>query len=122
VSPSGVTDSVIDHVIELDFSASGLGGNATTTAADGYHEVDIKLPGGTTSVRHFYRLLGDVTGDGTVDSDDLKEIAAEINSSKPTGFAPLGADVTGGGTVTSLDLTLATRAEGHTLKSGLSLG
>jgi hypothetical protein len=57
-----------------------------------------------------------------VDENDLNEIAAEINLSNPTGFAPLGADVTGEGTVTALDLTLATRAKGHTLKSGLSLG
>ncbi len=122
VSLSGVTAQVIDDAIELDFGAGGLGGSPTTTAADGYYEVDIKLPNGTTAVHHFYRLLGDVTGDGTVDQNDLNEIAAEINLSNPTGFAPLGADVTGGGTVTALDLTLATRAKGHKLTSGLSLG
>ena len=73
-------------------------------------------------MHHFYRLLGDVTGDGTVDNNDLNEIAAEINLSNPTGLAPLGADVNGDGTVSALDLTLATRAKGHKLKSGLSLG
>ena len=122
VSLSGVTVAVIDHAIELDFGASGLGGSPNTTTADGYYELDIKLPSGTTAVHHFYRLLGDVTGDGTVDNNDLNEIAAEINLSNPTGWHRSGADVNGDGTVSALDLTLATRAKGHKLKSGLSLG
>jgi hypothetical protein len=122
VSLSGVTAELIDQAIELDFGANGLGGSPTTTAADGYYELDIKLPGGTTAVHHFYRLLGDVAGDETVDENDLNAIAAEINLSNPTGFAPLGADVTGDGTITALDLTLATRSKGRKLGSGLSLG
>ncbi len=122
VSLANVNVSLIDHAIELDFGANGLGGSPNTTTADGYYELDIKLPSGSTAVHHFYRLLGDVTGDGTVDSNDLNEIAAEINLSNPPGLAPLGADVNGDGTVSALDLTLATRAKGHKLKSGLSLG
>jgi hypothetical protein len=122
VSLSSVSVSVIDHAIELDFGANGLGGSPNTTTADGYYELDIKLPSGATDVHHFYHLLGDVTGDGTVDSNDLNEIAAEINLSNPIGLAPLGADLNGDGTVSALDLTLATRAKGHKLKSGLSLG
>ena len=122
VSLANVNVSLIDHAIELDFGTNGLGGSPNTTTADGYYELDIKLPGGTTAVHHFYRLLGDVTGDGTVDNNDVNEIAAEINLSNPTGLAPLGADVNGDGTISALDLTLATRAKGHKLKSGLSLG
>ncbi len=122
VSLSGVTVELIDHAIELDFGANGIGGNPNTTTADGYYELDIKLPSGATAVHHFYRLLGDVTGDGTVDSNDLNAIAAEINLSNPIGFSPLGADVNGDGSISALDLTLATRAKGHKLKSGLSLG
>ena len=38
---------VIDHAIEIDFGANGIGGSPKTTAADGYYEVDIKLPNGT---------------------------------------------------------------------------
>ncbi len=122
VSLSSVNVEVIDHAIELDFGANGLGGSPNTTTADGYYELDIKLPNGAVGVHHFYRLLGDVTGDGLVDSNDLNEIAAEINLSNAAGLAPLGADVNGDGTVSALDLTLATRAKGHKLKSGLSLG
>ena len=112
---------VIDHAIEIDFGSGGIGGNPNTTAADGYYEVDIKLPNGQTSVHHFYRLLGDVTGDGIVDNNDLNEIAASIGQSSPTGLTPLSADVTGWA-VTAFDLTLATRSKGRKLASGLSLG
>jgi hypothetical protein len=114
--------SVIDHAIEINFGSSGLLGSPTTTTADGYYEVDIKLPNGQTSVHHFYRVLGDVNGDQIVDQNDLNEVAASILESAPLGWAPLSADVTGGGTVTALDLTVATRSKGHALKSGLPLG
>ncbi len=122
VSLSGVSVAVIDHAIELDFGAKGIGGNPNTTAADGYYEVDIKLPNGSTAVHHFDRLLGDVTGDGVVDNNDLNAIAADINLSSQSGITPLNADVTGVGTVTAFDLTLATRSKGRKLGSGLSLG
>jgi len=113
---------VLDHAIEINFRAGGIGGNPNTTAADGYYEVDIHLPNGQTAVHHFYRLLGDVNGDAIVDENDLNEIAASIGETSPTGWTPLSADVTGAGTVTAFDLTLATRSKGRKLGSGLSLG
>src|SRR5262249_13177297 len=61
---------VIDHVIEIDFGAGGIGGRPSTTAADGYYELDVVLPDGQTAVHHFDRLLGDVNGDGVVDNGD----------------------------------------------------
>jgi hypothetical protein len=119
---SGVSVDVIDHAIEIDFGAGGIGNSPSTTTPNGYYEVDIKLPSGTTSAHHFYRLLGDVDGDEIVDQNDLNEIAACINETSPAGWAPLSADVTGAGTVTAIDVTLATRAKGIKLGSGLSLG
>ncbi|MFI5454966.1 MAG: dockerin type I domain-containing protein [Isosphaerales bacterium] len=113
---------VLDHAIEIDFGASGIGGNPNTTAADGYYEVDILQPNGQTAMHHFYRLLGDVNGDGIVDQNDLNEIAASIGETSPLGWTPLSADVTGAGTVTAFDLTLATRSKGRKLGTGLSLG
>ena len=74
---------MIDHAIEIDFGSGGIGGSPNTTAADGYYEVDIKPPGGQVAVHHFYRLLGDVDGDGIVDANDLNEIAASINETSP---------------------------------------
>lgn len=118
---SGVTATVVDHAIELDFGASGIGGTPNTTAADGYYELDVMI-GTTTYKDYFYRLLGDVNGDGMVDSNDLTDIATEMTLSKQAGMAPLSADVNGDGTVTALDQTLATRAKGHKLGSGLPLG
>ncbi len=113
---------VIDHAIEIDFGSGGIGGSPDTSAADGYYELDILLPNGQTSVHHFYRLLGDVSGDGVVDENDLNEIAAAVGQSAPAGWTPLNADVTGGGAVTAFDLTLATRSKGQRLGTGLSLG
>ena len=113
---------VIDHAIEIDFGSGGIGGGPNTTAADGYYEVDIKLPSGQTAVHHFYRLLGDVDGDGVVDQNDLNEISAAIGTSSPVGWTPLSADVTGAGSVSAIELTLATRAKTHKLATGLSLG
>ncbi len=113
---------VIDHAIEIDFGAGGIGGIPSTTAADGYYEVDIKLPSGLVAVHHFYRLLGDVDGDGIVDATDLNAIAASVNESSPMGWTPLSADVTGAGSVTVIDLTLATRSKGRKLGAGLALG
>jgi hypothetical protein len=113
---------VIDHAIEIDFGSGGIGGSPSTTAADGYYEVDIKLPDGQTAVHHFYRLLGDVLGDQVVDNNDLNAIAAEIGLSSPAGMTPLTADVNGDGMVTTVDQALATRSKGRSLKSGLSLG
>ncbi len=122
VSLSNVDVAVIDHAIELDFGSNGLGGSPNSTAADGYYELDIKLPDGQTAVHHFYRLLGDVTGDGVVDQHDLNEVAAEIGLSSQSGMSPLDASVTGDGTVSALDLLLATRSKGRKLGSGLPLG
>jgi hypothetical protein len=117
--------NVIDHAIEIDFGANGIGetsGTNNTIAADGYYELDILLPGGQTAVHHFYRLLGDVTGDGIVDNNDLNAVAAAIGQTTPPGMTPLNADVNGDGSVTSFDLTLATRSKGRKLGSGLPLG
>ena len=69
---------MIDHAIELDFGAAGLGGKANTTAGDGYYELDVTA-GGTTYKHFFYRLLGDVNGDGVVDGSDLSAIATELS-------------------------------------------
>ena len=85
VSLAGVTATVIDHAIELDFGTAGLGGNANTTAADGYYELDITA-GGTTYKHFFYRLLGDVTGDGVVDNNDLNAIADRAHPLRADGL------------------------------------
>ncbi len=93
VSHSGAKLSAIDHAIEIDFGAAGIGANANTTAADGYYELDVyplgqgvNLP---VSVHHFDRLFGDVNGDGTVDANDLTLIAAAIGQTTAADTTPL---------------------------------
>ncbi len=122
---SPVHVAVLDHAIELDFGAYGIGeasGSQNTTAADGYYELDIVLPNGQTAVHHFDRLLGDVTGDGVVDSNDLNAVAAAVGQSTPADMTALNADVNGDGSVTAFDMTLVTRSKGRKLGPGLSLG
>jgi hypothetical protein len=114
--------NVIDRAIEIDFGAKGLGGVPGSAAADGYYELDVTLPNGQTDVRHFYRLLGDVTGDGVVDNSDLAAVAAAITQTTPPGALTLNADVNGDGTVNSIDSALVVRAKGHRLAAGLVLG
>ncbi len=132
ISLANVNVSVIDHAIEIDFGSGGIGANPNTTAADGYYELDIVLPDGQTAIDHFYRMLGDVNGDGIVDQNDLNEIAmARIQSlsqiataiNQPaSGLTPLSMDVNGDGSVNTTDLALATKSKGNKLGTGLPLG
>ena len=57
--------------IEIDFGVWWDWCALSTTAANGYYELDVVLPDGQTATHYFYRLLGDVNGDGTVDQNDL---------------------------------------------------
>jgi hypothetical protein len=111
--------TAIDHAIDVDFGAGGIGGNPDSTAGDGYYEIDLDLDGtGAFATREFfYRLLGDVNGDGSVDANDLGLITASLGR---VGVELL-ADVDGDGTVSALDRLLASRSRGRHLTSGLTL-
>ncbi len=96
-------------------------GGANTMAADCNGEHDVVL--GSMTCRHeFDRRLGDVTGDGMVDNNDLGAIASELTLSAQTGFPPPSADANGDGTVAAMDLTPAKRANGHRPRSSLPIG
>ncbi len=126
--------AVIDNAIEIDFGTGGIGGNSSTTTADGYYTLTFSpLSGqGQAATHHFYRLLGDVDGDGTVNQNDLNEIAAARGQSlsqiaaaigqTATGLTALSMDVNGDGSVNTTDLALATKSKGNSLKGGLLLG
>ena len=109
----------VDHVIEMDFGVSGLGGNANSTAGDGYYAIDLDLDGNGSfeTVQHFYRLLGDVNGDHVVDNTDIGIITLAFGQSG----SGLEADANGDGVVNALDRTLAIRSRGRRLSDGLSL-
>jgi hypothetical protein len=126
--------SLVDDAIEIDFGAGGVGGAASTTAADGYYALTFTSPagGGQSSTHHFYRLLGDGDGSGTVDQLDLSDIAvargqsvsliAAATGQPASSLTPLSMDVNGDGTVNNTDLLLATKSKGRSLGNGLPLG
>ena len=135
---AGATD-LGSLMAKIDFGTGGIDptgvSNANnTTTPDGYYALSFTPSGshsGVGSTHHFYRLLGDVNGDGTVDQTDLNEIAAARGQSltqiatainqPATGLTALSMDVNGDGTVNTTDLALATKSKGNSLKNGLSL-
>jgi len=114
VSLTGVL-SVVGTKISFDFGSAGIGGNANTTAGDGYYEIRVR---GATQIANFYRLLGDVNGDRVVNNADLAAISAAINQ---TGDG-LDADVNGDRAVTTADSTLAKKSLNRVLTASLKLG
>ena len=126
---AGVLHSV-DHTIEFDFGALGLGGVArgslslaqywsALAAADGYYEIEVDLDGSGAFATHefFYRLLGDVGGNQVVDQADVDEIAKAMIAPTLVTFG----DANGNGTVDSDDTYLARRSKGRSLAGGLHL-
>ena len=113
----------IDHAIEFDFGVNGVGGasggNGNSTIGDGYYEIGLDLDGNGTfeTAEYFYRLLGDVNGDRTVNDTDLNLIVAAYGQ---TG-AGLGADVNGDSQVAAYDRTVAARSKGRSLLGSLRL-
>ena len=127
VSLKGLAE-VIDNAIEIDFGANGLGGSPDTTTADGYYALSFSPTGnqpGVAATHHFYRLLGDVNGDGMVDQNDINAIAAARGLSSiqianaigqsATGLTPLSMDVNGDGLVNTIDQALASLYKGRKL-------
>jgi hypothetical protein len=102
---------VVDHAIEIDFGALGLGGNPNSSTGDGYYEVDID---GVSQPYFFTRLLGDANGDGTVNQADVRLVQGSVGR---TGTGLQG-DVNGDGAVTKTDLALTRHALGHKLALG----
>ena len=116
VNLTGVV-SRIDSQVRLDFGLQGIGGNRNTTAGDGYYRLSIDLDGDGSfeTVKHFYRLLGDVNGDRQVSTVDASLILASYGTSNPE------RDVNGDGLVNAADRTLAIRSLGQMLNPLLPL-
>ncbi len=118
----GVKVSAIDHTIELDFGAGGVGSAfgvanpATNAASDGYYEIDMNLGAGPVTKAFFYRLMGDVNADGTVDTNDVTVISNALGSSSTTQI--LAADADGDSAVTANDRNIARKQAGQKLASG----
>ncbi len=126
---------VIDDAIEIDFGTGGIGGAAGSATADGYYALTFAptTGQGNGSTHHFDRILGDVTGDGVVDQNDLNAVAAARGQSlgqiataigqPASGLTALSMDVNGDGAVNTIDTSVATTAKnrGNKLGQGLPL-
>jgi hypothetical protein len=84
-----------------------VGGQANSSAGDGYYNLSVDLKEGTVD-RCFYRLYGDVTGDRVVDNQDLYAIAAAMGH-RGSGIS---ADVNGDGIVDFRDKVWTNAAAG----------
>jgi hypothetical protein len=111
--------TAVGQVLAFDFGAGGIGGDANSSLGDGYYELDFDLNNNGTfdTVRHFYRLLGDVNGDHVVNAADIAAIAAALGQSGPL----TNQDVNGDGIVDNYDRQLAVQNLYQQLGSGLSL-
>ncbi len=78
VSLSVPTPRISGNKLEFDFGVEGIGGNRNSNAGDGYYEIALDMDGDGSfeSKKYFHRLLGDVTGDGSVDSADKARVLA----------------------------------------------
>ena len=117
VPGAGAGRSVSGNQLKIDFGVQGIGGNRGTNAGDGYYEIAVDLDGnGTFDARmYFFRLFGDMTGNGVVDGNDKVKVL------QLQGTASVEGDVNGDGVVTAVDTLLTTRAVGRRINSNLPL-
>lgn len=108
---------VVDRVIAFDFGEQGIGGNRNSNVGDGYYELafDLNDNGTMETVCHFYRLLGDVTGDGAVAMNDIDAISAALGLVG----THLEEDVNGDARVNGFDRIYAALAVGRELAESL---
>ena len=121
--------TALDHAIELDFGKGGIGNTPSSPLSDGYYELDADLRTtvngatvGAVAQAFFYRLFGDVNGDGKVDATDVQRITDVIGQVLTDPALRQSADANGDGAVNQTDRTLTNNAKGHKLATGLLLG
>jgi hypothetical protein len=98
--------------VTIDFGPNGIGGNRLTSAGDGTYRLALDLAGdgSFSTVVQFFRLFGDVNGDGTVDASDVSAFIADRN------LGDINGDVNGDGQIDTRDLAAIKIAMGHTIK------
>ncbi len=104
--------------------ADGIGGTGSLTATsktgDGIYQVNLDLDGDTLNVlkSRFYRLLGDVNGDLSVDQTDFTLVS---NNRQSLGFAYNSQyDVNGDGSVNNTDVSIVTSEKGRKITGSLT--
>lgn len=112
------TRSVFGNSVRLDFGQQGIGGNRNSNIGDGYYQFafDADADGGFedgSPVMSFHRLLGDVNGDGIVNSADKTQVMLANKSSNPE------SDANGDGIVNLSDISYTSRAANRKLRPDL---
>jgi len=108
--------SVSGSQLLFDFGPQGIGGTANSAIGDGLYRLRVDLDGSVDSagkrlsevVANFFRLFGDVDGNGEVNDTDISLVTAAQGT---TGLN-LATDLNGDGFVNATDLTNVKRRKG----------
>jgi hypothetical protein len=108
--------------LRFDFGVGGITGNPNSAAGNGYYELALDLGrngfgGSDDALLHFYRLLGDATGDRRVDSRDGSLVVGSFGRFGSN----LDADVNGDRYVNLLDRLHVIRQSGQSVAADLPL-
>ena len=105
--------------MRIDFGSGGLTGDPLSLLGNGYYalELDLNGDGVLESVKHFYRLLGDVNGDRVVNALDNSQVSRAVGTSG----ANLNEDINGDGIITIADVLAVRRGIGRSLSAGLAI-
>jgi hypothetical protein len=102
--------SLVGNQVKLDFGVNGVGGDRNSSLGDGIYRVRVDLDGdGTAEITGtFFRLFGDVDGNGVVNDTDVGLVTA----AQGTSGLNLATDLNGDGFVDATDLTNVKRRKG----------
>ena len=118
LSAPSTSVSVVGSAVRIDFGANGITGNRSTNAGDGYYQIEVNADddssGTFESSNHFHRLLGDVTGNGSVTTADRTQYLSGTGGVAEN-------DVNGDGVLSLADSSLLNRAINRTLNGSLTL-
>ena len=108
-----LTSSMVSQVgnqLRIDFGAEGIGGNRNSQAGDGLYRLRVDLDGDGTSenIANFFKLFGDVDGNGIVNKTDTSLVTA----AQGTTGVNLAADTDGDGDVDAADLANVKKRQG----------
>ena len=99
---------VNSNTLRIDFGRGGITGDPTSSGGDGYYQISVESQDAATiTTKTFFRLFGDVNGDGVVDNSDIAIVNAAIGRSGSN----LAADVDGSLAVNTIDLQYARNAK-----------
>jgi ELWxxDGT repeat protein len=102
--------SILGNQVRIDFGSKGVGGDPNSSLGDGVYRIRVDLDGdGQAEITaSFFRLFGDVDGNGVVNDTDIQLVTTAQGL---TGLN-LSTDLNGDGFVNSFDLTNVKRRKG----------